>query len=209
MNKKLFTLLLFLSAAALASTPTRPHRMRISEPDPIVQPLAVQQRVAAVLAPLVPYVAPEPLTASSSVTSTIASDLIHAAMRLVGSQYRSGSSGPSAFDCSGFTSYVFKRLGITLKRSSREQHTQGERVADVGQLMPGDLVFFGRGGRKSNRVNHVGIVTSVEPETGTFEFIHASSSQGVRVDKYPDMTYWQRQFVGGRRILGTDLQREE
>ena len=117
---------------------------------------------------------------------------------MIGSRYRSGSSGPKAFDCSGFTSYVFNLMGIRLKRSSREQSTQGEQVDDIRELLPGDLVFFGRG----KRVNHVGIVTSVDSEQGIFQFIHSSTSRGVRIDSYPEDNYWNRHFISGRRILG-------
>ena len=133
-------------------------------------------------------------------TSAIATDLIEAAKRHIGARYSRGSNGPSAFDCSGFTSYVFKRLGITLKRSSREQVTQGEAVGSRNELQPGDLVFFGHG-RKG--VSHVGIVTDVDSETGLFNFIHASTSHGVRIDSSDD-SYWSRRYVAARRLLGVD-----
>lgn len=112
--------------------------------------------------------------------------------------------GPKAFDCSGFTSYVFKRLGITLKRSSQEQNLQGEAISSVNELLPGDLVFFGRNGNRSKSVNHVGIVTNVDREDGTFSFIHASTSQGVRIDSSDD-AYWTRRYMNARRIIGNEI----
>jgi hypothetical protein len=50
----------------------------------------------------------------------------------------------------------------------------------------------------------VGIVTSVDSHRGSFEFIHSSTSYGVRIDRYPEANYWNSHFLGGRRILGSD-----
>ncbi len=136
----------------------------------------------------------------SALDKTMATDLISAAKQHIGARYRSGSSGPSAFDCSGFTAYVFKHLGISLKRSSKEQHKQGSAIDNSKDLQPGDLVFFGRRGRN---VNHVGIVVDVESD-GTFQFIHASTSRGVRIDDSSD-DYWSLRFIGARRIIGTEI----
>lgn len=136
----------------------------------------------------------------SALDKTIATDLIDAAKRHIGASYHIGSTGPKSFDCSGFTSFVFKKLGIKLNRTSQEQHKQGEAVAKTKDILPGDLVFFGRGGK---RVNHVGIVTDVDND-GTFHFIHASASRGVRIDSTTD-DYWSVRFVGARRIIGTEI----
>ena len=194
MTKKLLALLLCMSTMLFANNPVR-HRVELTQPDAVVSPMDIQKELAAIIAPVCPMVRANLLT---GLGSTVASDLINAAKHLIGSRYRSGSSGPKAFDCSGFTSYVFNLMGIQLKRSSREQSTQGQKVADVRELLPGDLVFFGRG----KRVNHVGIVTSVDSEQGIFQFIHSSTSRGVRIDSYPEDDYWNRHFISGRRILG-------
>ncbi len=200
MLKKAIILLFGLSSATFANTPIR-HRVALPTPDLLTTPVAVQERMSAVLAPALQSLpGKELVTTASTFTSAIATDLIEAAKRHIGARYSRGSNGPSAFDCSGFTSYVFKRLGITLKRSSREQVTQGEAVNSRNELQPGDLVFFGHG-RKG--VSHVGIVTDVNAETGLFSFIHASTSRGVRIDTSDD-SYWARRFVGGRRLLGVD-----
>ena len=194
MSKKLFALLLCLSTMMFARVPER-HRVKVTEPDAMVNPLVIQQHLSDILAPISPLMRANLLM---GLGSTLATDIIDAAKKLIGSRYRSGSSGPKVFDCSGFTSYVFRQMGIELKRSSREQCTQGEQISTISDLLPGDLVFFGRG----KSVNHVGIVTSVDNEEGTFEFIHSSTSQGVRIDRYPDADYWNRRYVSGRRILG-------
>ena len=101
--------------------------------------------------------------------SSIVDQVINYAYRFRGTPYRYGAMSPRGFDCSGFTSYVFKRFGINLDRSSRGQIFDGVRVKK-NDLQPGDLVFFqGRSGRGG--VGHVGIVTI----TGSQQTLHFRS----------------------------------
>jgi len=67
-----------------------------------------------------------------------------------GDDYSWGGSTPGAFDCSGLTSWAFKKAGVTLPRSSRAQSGVG-RAVSFNELQPGDLVFY------YNPVGHVGI----------------------------------------------------
>lgn len=113
-----------------------------------------------------------------------------------GTRYRSGASSPAGFDCSGFTSYVFRKFGYQLNRSSRGQVNDGDPVARE-DLKPGDLVFF-NGRARGERVGHVGIVTSVHGD-GSFEFIHASTT-GVRISKSEE-PYYDARYVGACRVL--------
>lgn len=123
--------------------------------------------------------------------------IIKTAMRYIGVPYRVGTSSPKSFDCSGFTSYVYKNHGISLLRASREQYTQGEKVAK-SDLRIGDLVFFtGRSGKGG--VGHVGIVTEVDKEKNSFKFVHART-HGVGVDD-SKQAYYQSRYVGARRVL--------
>ncbi|RBY92128.1 NlpC/P60 family protein [Blastococcus sp. TBT05-19] len=70
-----------------------------------------------------------------------AATAIEVALSKVGLPYRMGASGPSAFDCSGLTSYAYAAAGVTLPRSSRAQSQIGRQVGR-GELQPGDLVFY-------------------------------------------------------------------
>lgn len=115
----------------------------------------------------------------------------------MGARYRSGQAGPNAFDCSGFTSYVFKNMGIDLNRSSRAQFNQGDPV-DKDQLQSGDLVFF-TSPRSGRSIGHVGIVVDVDPINGSFNFIHAST-KGVKVSNSNER-YYSRRYVGARRVM--------
>lgn len=124
-------------------------------------------------------------------------EIVETAKRYIGARYRRGMTGPKAFDCSGFTSFVYRQQNITLTRSSRSQFGEGEAVGRK-DLRPGDLVFFG-GSRGSRTVGHVGIVTEADASTGAFKFIHASST-GVKIDD-SEAAYYSRRYIGARRIL--------
>ncbi len=129
--------------------------------------------------------------------NNIVDQVINYAYRFRGTPYRYGAMSPRGFDCSGFTSYVFKRFGIELDRSSRGQIFDGVRVKQK-DLQPGDLVFFqGRSGRGG--VGHVGIVTKVNDDN-TFHFIHSACSSGVTESKNTE-SYYSRRYVGACRVL--------
>lgn len=129
--------------------------------------------------------------------NNIVDQVINYAYRFRGTPYRYGAMSPRGFDCSGFTSYVFKRFGIDLDRSSRGQIFDGVRVKK-SDLQPGDLVFFqGRSGRGG--VGHVGIVTRVNDDN-TFHFIHSACSSGVTESKNTE-SYYSRRYVGACRVL--------
>ncbi|MCL6574337.1 MAG: C40 family peptidase, partial [Bacillus sp. (in: Bacteria)] len=76
---------------------------------------------------------------SNSETST---KLIAYAKQFLGVPYVYGGSTPSGFDCSGFTSYVYRSVGINLPRVSRDQQNVGTRIP-LNQVQPGDLLFRG------------------------------------------------------------------
>ena len=127
--------------------------------------------------------------------------IISNALRYLGTRYRRGTAGPKTFDCSGFTSFLFKKENISLSRSSRSQYTQGTAVHGISNLRRGDLVFFG-GSRATRSVGHVGIVKDVAEDGRSFTFVHAACS-GVKVDKSTS-SYYRRRFIGARRILQVD-----
>lgn len=128
----------------------------------------------------------------------LASHIIEYATQHLGRPYRAGGKTPSGFDCSGFTSYVFRKYGIELSPSSRTQYTQGYKI-DKDDIRPGDLLFFGgRAGGKA--VGHVAVAVDVD-ETGKITFIHSASNKGIRYDTYPDGGYYSKRFLGARRVI--------
>lgn len=124
--------------------------------------------------------------------------VVKTALQYLGARYRSGMSGPTAFDCSGFTSYVYGLSNVSILRSSRSQFTQGTPIARISDLKKGDLVFFGGSGH-SRSVGHVGIVTDVDPSGSNFSFVHASRS-GVKISDSNE-AYYSRRYIGARRIV--------
>lgn len=115
----------------------------------------------------------------------------------LGARYRHGAKGPYAFDCSGFTSYVYGQIGVQLSPSSRDQYASNMPISNR-ELQRGDLVFFsGRSGRGG--VGHVGIVVDVDEHTGSFNFIHASVSRGVMVNNSNE-AYYRSRYIGARRV---------
>lgn len=124
--------------------------------------------------------------------------LLDEAMSHIGARYRSGSKGPYAFDCSGFTSYVFRQLGAgNIGASSRDQYARNMPVSR-SETATRDLVFF-TSPRSGRNVGHVGIVVDVDPITNTFNFIHASTSDGVKISNSND-GFYARRFIGVRRV---------
>ena len=80
-------------------------------------------------------------TPAAAPASTSNSSVVAIAMQYVGSPYVWGASGPSAFDCSGFTQYVYAQVGISLPRTSSEQAVSGTPVS-AAEAQPGDLVTW-------------------------------------------------------------------
>lgn len=129
-------------------------------------------------------------------TKQLLSDLLKEAGKHIGKPYRHGMKGPKAFDCSGFSSYVYRQFGYSISPSSRIQYTEGKKI-DRKNLREGDLVFFTSRSSGKN-VGHVGIVVSADNATGNFRFIHASI-KGVKIDDCKG--YYEGRYVGARRII--------
>lgn len=132
----------------------------------------------------------------SAESMSMIDDLLKEAHKHVGKKYVHGAKGPNAFDCSGFSSYVYKQFGYKISPASRQQYTEGVSV-DREDLRKGDLVFF-TSRSSGNQVGHVGIVVSNDKATGKVSFIHASV-KGVRVNEIEG--YYKDRYVGARRII--------
>ena len=130
--------------------------------------------------------------AGESGTSQGADAVISLAKQQLGKPYVWGAEGPSSFDCSGFTQYVFKNAaGKNLPRVSKEQSKFGQSV-NKSNLQKGDLIFFDTD--KDGVVNHVGIYM------GNNEFIHASSG-GKKVMISQLNSYYNSAYTNARRVL--------
>lgn len=65
--------------------------------------------------------------------------VLEEAAKYVGTPYLAGGSTPDGFDCSGFVSYVFRALGVSLPHSSAAYYNIGTRVS-AADAQPGDLI---------------------------------------------------------------------
>jgi len=120
-----------------------------------------------------------------------AANILKTAFSQVGLPYRFGGTSPATgFDCSGFVSWVYGQSGIKLPRSSPEMSGLGRAVARQ-DLVPGDLVFFGR----KKRVTHVGIYT------GNNSYIHSPSRGKSIQESSLDERARGEYYVGARRLL--------
>ncbi|RMH58689.1 MAG: hypothetical protein D6679_04165 [Candidatus Hydrogenedentota bacterium] len=122
---------------------------------------------------------------------TLVSAILRIARNFLGAPYRWGGAGPEAFDCSGFTSLVYKKAGVMLPRKAQDQFTVGRSVARE-DLEPGDLVFFET---YAPGPSHVGIYV------GEGRFIHASSGAGRVIETSLTRPYYARRYLGARRVL--------
>ncbi|HEX6806367.1 MAG TPA: C40 family peptidase [Gemmatimonadaceae bacterium] len=125
--------------------------------------------------------------------------IVELAREQLGKRYVFGGSSPRrGFDCSGLVQYIAGMLHIVLPRTARLQARAGEAIAkDTAQLMPGDLVTFGRG----SRITHIGIYA------GNGRFIHASTKAGrvIETTLVRPTARGIKPWQGVRRIALTDI----
>ena len=132
---------------------------------------------------------------SSGSTSSSVNAVLNLAAKQLGKPYVWGAQGPSSFDCSGLTYYVYKNAaGVTLPRVSSDQSRYGTTVSK-SNLKAGDLVFFDTSGSNNGAVSHVGIYV------GNGEMIHASSSKEKIVQVSIETSYWNNAYVRAKRVL--------
>lgn len=118
-------------------------------PAPVEVAQEVEQAAPAPQAASAPQAAPEPAPAPAVVAPAANSSVVGIARAYAGSPYAYGGTTPAGFDCSGFTSFVYSQVGVSLPRSSGAQGSVGVRVP-ASQAQPGDLVYW---------PGHVGIYT--------------------------------------------------
>ncbi|WP_202171426.1 C40 family peptidase, partial [Bacillus sp. USDA818B3_A] len=124
--------------------------------------------------------AQKPAAASASLVENVIAE----AQKYIGTPYKWAGDTPAGFDCSGYTKYVFEKVGISLPRTAA---TQWDATTSVSSPSVGDLVFF-----QTYKVgpSHVGIYL------GNNKFISAAST-GVVIS---DMTssYWKTRYLGAK-----------
>lgn len=133
-------------------------------------------------------------TTTNDVVTSKGEEVVNYAKQYLKCKYVYGASGPSTFDCSGFTMYVFKHFGISLSHSATAQSKKGTYVAKEN-LQPGDLVFF-KDYQTMDGIGHCGIYV------GDGNFIHASSGTGYCVKLSTLLTgSYNTRYSTARRII--------
>ncbi len=137
-----------------------------ADTEPPAEPAVEVVHVPAPSAPTAPVVV-VPAVLPATPTLTLGQQVVAEAARHEGAPYVYGAAGPTRFDCSGFTRYVYGRFGKVLPHNSTAQYRATARVAQQDK-QPGDLLFVRS---SSGAITHVGIYAGsgswwVAPKTG-------------------------------------------
>ena len=144
------------------------------------------------------YFSNQPTHSYGSDTAIIKNEIESKAKSFLGTKYVWGATGPSKFDCSGFTQWVYRDSGITIPRVSKDQAKVGNYV-QYANLRRGDMVFFDTKKRREGKVTHVGIYL------GNNNFIHASSAaKKVVIYNFEDKPFYKERFLWGRRVINNN-----
>jgi len=108
------------------------------------------------------------------------------ALKQIGDRYVFGAAGMTYWDCSGLTMKAFQDAGVSLPHSARAQYGYGKSVKRAN-LLPGDLIFFGR------PISHVGIYL------GGGKMVHAPRP-GSRVKVADAFNLGRKAYIGARRL---------
>lgn len=133
-------------------------------------------------------------TDSVEVSSTLATKIANTGKKYLGVRYLFGAASgrTDAFDCSSFTQYIFKKNGISLPRSSRQQAKAGKYVSR-SNLQPGDLIF--------SDTNRDGVINHVSLYIGNGKLLHTYAvGIGVTISTFKGSA-WDRNYVTARRYF--------
>ncbi|HEX4870866.1 MAG TPA: C40 family peptidase [Nevskiaceae bacterium] len=114
------------------------------------------------------------------------------ALGQIGRPYRYGGETPDGFDCSGLVRHAYRQAGLTVPRTTREQHAAG-RPVPLDRLRPGDLLFYRFGG--SGKIDHVALYL------GDGEAVHAPASGKSVIVAPVASPYWMARYVDAVSLL--------
>lgn len=142
---------------------------------------------------------PKPFEALSRTLLAGRDSLVRLTKSQVGLKYKWGAKQPGiAFDCSALVQWIAGLFGQDLPRTAAQQSLAGVAVPkDTSQLLPGDLLFFGKG----KRVTHIGIYV------GDGKYVHAANRRRGVIESNigkAKSTYWKsvrRIFLDADSVL--------
>ena len=121
---------------------------------------------------------------STKTSALTGNNLVSYASKFVGTPYKRGGTTATGFDCSGFTSFLYRQFGITLSRTTGGQMSGGVRIASLAEALPGDIICY---------AGHVALYI------GNGQIIHASvpgstvkqaSATGINLSIQSIRRYW-------------------
>lgn len=130
-------------------------------------------------------------TTTPSYDAGSGSTIVSFAQSLLGRPYVYGAAGPSSFDCSGFTQYVYAHFGKSIPRSSSAQYASASKISK-SSLQAGDLVFFSNSS-SGGSVGHVAIYM------GNGMIIHAANSKTGVCTTSLNSSYYSSHYIGSGR----------
>lgn len=144
---------------------------------------------------------PKPFEALSRTLLSGRDSLVTLTRQQVGLKYRWGAQQPgTAFDCSALVQWIAGLFGRELPRTAAQQATTGIAIPkDTAQLLPGDLLIFGKG----RRVDHIGIYV------GDGRYVHAANKRKGVIESDLGRArgrYWKgvrRIFLDADSVLAT------
>lgn len=109
-----------------------------------------------------------------------AASVLATAHRFLGIPYLWAGMSPKGVDCSGFVRATLYMHDIIIPRDASQMAPRGERIhiaADFSNLLPGDLLFFGKFGVDGarDRVSHVGFYVGDGYFIHSLGYVHVSS----------------------------------
>jgi cell wall-associated NlpC family hydrolase len=143
--------------------------------------------------------APKPFAELSRSAMSLRDSLVSLARAQIGTRYVHGGESPSrGFDCSGLVRYIVAALHIAVPRTAARQAFAGVEVPrDTAQMLPGDLVTFGR---TKGGISHIGIYV------GNGRIVHASTKahEVIETDLMNPKVAGVKKWRGARRVLTND-----
>ena len=122
--------------------------------------------------------------------------ILETAKSMLGFPYLWAGMSPKGMDCSGFVRTVLFMHDLILPRDAGPQSKVGERITDMNQLQPADLVFFGRWKEDGTAgISHVGFYL------GGGRFIHSLGL--VKIGSFVPQDACYDAYNTGRYLFGT------
>ncbi|MCQ2115672.1 MAG: NlpC/P60 family protein [Bacteroidales bacterium] len=131
----------------------------------------------------------------------LADDIVETALKYLGYPYVWAANGPNAFDCTGFTSFIYRQFGYKLGRMAGAQAKNGRAVeGDMSNFQKGDIIIFAGPGYR-NYFGHAGIVIGMDEDGKNLKFIHAACAKAGVVISSTAKPHYHERFAGLRRII--------